>query len=284
MLVIMYAMFPFLLFSLLVLLKYISDKLFDNINSTIGHGSKSSPIHVGVIMDGNGRWATKRNLPRVYGHKQGASGINNLIIECIKFKIKYITLYGLSTANLKRPKEEVNGLFKIMEDYIKENTQWIQSNNIKVKVIGNTNIFPLSLQNSINELIENTKDSSAITLILALNYDSRTEVCNAVDRYLNDIKNNVIEQPEQLDWKTFNKYLDTADFPDPDLIIRTSGEYRISNFLLLQSANAEYIFLPVLWPSFTSEHMKECLIEYNKRERRFGLTPEQCKDLVKKNN
>ncbi len=283
MLNLLYVSFPFVLFTLLGLLKYITDYLYEK-NLVYEYDKELiGPTHVGIIMDGNGRWATKRNLPRLYGHREGAIRINNLVLECIKLQVKYVTLYGLSTANLKRPKEEVNGLFEIMEKYIVDNSQWIISNDINVRVIGNISIFPSSLQNCINNLLEQTKNARKITLILALNYDSRTEVCDGINRYINEIKNKPLEQIDKIDWKTFSKYLDTADFPDPDLIIRTSGEYRISNFLLLQSANAEYIFLPILWPSFTSDNMKECVIEYNKRERRFGLTPEQYKELAKKN-
>ena len=260
----------FLLFLLFLLFNYFKNK--NNLPLIY-------PIHIGIIMDGNGRWATRRNLPRIQGHVQGTNQINNLLKESIKISIKYITLYCLSTANLKRPEDEINGLYKIMENFIIKNSEWIISNNINVKVIGNISVFPLTLQNGINNLIDKTKNLNQLTLILALNYDSRTEICDAAYKYALDVKNQ--NNITKLNWDTFNKYLYTSDIPDPDLIIRTSGEYRISNFLLMQSANAEYIFLPILWPDFTYKYLMDCIVEYNKRERRFGLTSEQIKEINK---
>jgi undecaprenyl diphosphate synthase len=229
------------------------------------------PNHIGIIMDGNGRWATNRKLLRSQGHLQGTYEIFNLVTESIKLKIKFITLLCLSTANLKRPIDEVNNLYSIMESFIRNNTDWFIQNNVKIMIIGNTNILPITLQNVINLLVCKTKELNDITLILAINYDSRTEICDAINKYSMDTnidKGNIT-------WNVLNRYLYTCNIPDPDLIIRTSGEYRISNFLLMQSANAEYIFLPILWPDFKTKHLIYCITEYSKRDRRFGMTSEQ---------
>ncbi len=231
------------------------------------------PTHIGVIMDGNGRWATFKGLKRYVGHIYGSKTVITIIKEIIKYpSIKYATIFSLSTANLNRPEEEINFIYKLMESFIDENIDFIINSNIKISTIGNCKVIPISLQNKINNLKEKTNELTGLNVILAINYDSRTEITNTVKKIIN----NKIE-PENLSWDLISKNLETSDIPDPDLIVRTSGEYRLSNFLMLQSANAELIFINKLWPDFNKSDLEYCLNEFSQRQRRFGLTPEQTK-------
>ncbi len=232
------------------------------------------PKHIGIVMDGNGRWAISKNLKRYFGHKAGATTLNNLMKNVLNYtEIKYITAYSLSSANLKRPKEELNFIYDLMEKFIDENIDFYIRSNIKITTIGDLSVLPESLIKKLNNFVDKTKDLTGLHIILAINYDSRSEIVRTFNKMLND---NI----KDISWETINKYLDTAHLPDPDLIIRTSGEYRLSNFLMLQSANAELIFIDKYWPDFNNKDLEHCLFEFSKRQRRFGLTSEQVKKLT----
>ncbi len=235
--------------------------------------SQPPPNHIGIIMDGNGRWAIKRSLPRSLGHINGTVNLINILLECLKQNIKYITLYCLSNSNLGRPKKEIFLLYKLIFYFIENHEKHFENNGINIKVIGSLSTLPFFLQKSIKVITNKTKNNNKLYLIIAIHYDSRTEICDAVNEYM---KNN--NTPIK-DWNVFSKYLYTKDIPDPDLVIRTSGEMRLSNFLMPQIANSELIFVPTLWPDFTTDDLKYCINEYRTRERRFGLTSEQIKKL-----
>jgi undecaprenyl diphosphate synthase len=235
--------------------------------------SLKPPNHIGIIMDGNGRWAIKRGLPRSVGHINGTINLINILLECVNQDIKYITLYCLANSNLGRPKTEIHLLYRLIFCFIENHEKHFKNNGINIKIIGDLKTLPEFLRKSIKIIMEKTKNNNKLYLILAIHYDSRTEICDAVNEYM---KNNTT--PIQ-NWDTFSKYLYTKDIPDPDLIIRTSGEMRLSNFLMPQIANSELIFVPTLWPDFTREDLKYCINEYIKRERRFGLTSDQIRQL-----
>ncbi len=232
-----------------------------------------SPNHIGIIMDGNGRWAIKRGLPRSVGHINGTINLINIILECIKQNIKYISLYCLSNSNLGRPKQEISLLYRLIFCFIENHEKNFINYGINIKIIGDLTTMPEFLKKSINIITEKTKNNNKLYLILAIHYDSRTEICNAVNKYMEN-NNTPIKN-----WDIFSEYLYTKDIPDPDLIIRTSGEMRISNFMMPQIANSELIFIPTLWPDFTKDDLIFCINEYRQRERRFGLTSDQIKQL-----
>jgi undecaprenyl diphosphate synthase len=242
----------------------------DNINL------ENLPQHLAIIMDGNGRWAKKQGLLRAYGHKTGTKSVKIIVETAAKLGIKNLTLYAFSTENWNRPKLEINTLMNILINSLKEELPTLRENNIKLNIIGNIEKLPKPAQKELFEVIEKTKDNTHMTLTLALSYGSREELISAIKTISIKVKNNIIS-PDDIDELIINKHLYTQNLPDVDLLIRTSGEHRISNFLLWQIAYAELYFTDVLWPDFTEEHLYEAIYSYQKRERRFGKTSEQIK-------
>ena len=234
------------------------------------------PKHLSIIMDGNGRWAKQKGLLRAMGHENGTKSVKATIEACAKLGIEFLTLYAFSTENWNRPKLEVETLMKLLVKSLKKELKTLIVNNIKLNAIGNLEKLPKSAQKELLDVIEATKDNSRMTLTLALSYGSREEIVNAVRNISHKVKNNIISI-DTIDDSIINEHLYTQNLPDVDLLIRTSGEHRISNFLLWQIAYAELYFTDVLWPDFKEHHLYEAIISYQKRERRFGKTSEQIK-------
>ena len=232
------------------------------------------PKHIAIIMDGNGRWAKQQGMLRTFGHERGTRSVKTTVETCARLGIENLTLYAFSTENWNRPKLEVETLMKLLVKSLKGELKTLQENNIRLSAIGNLNLLPKSTFKELHEVIEKTKNNSRMTLTLALSYGSREELLNVVKIISDKVKNNIISI-DSLDESIINQHLYTHDLPDVDLLIRTSGEHRISNFLLWQIAYAEFFFTDVLWPDFTEEHLYEAIINYQKRERRFGKTSEQ---------
>jgi undecaprenyl diphosphate synthase len=232
------------------------------------------PQHIAVIMDGNGRWAKQKGLARVFGHKNAVKAVREITEASAELGVKYLTLYAFSTENWNRPKEEVYALMQLLIRTIRSETATLQKNNIKLGAIGNLDKLPKDCINELEQSMEMTKNNTGMTLILALSYSGRWEIMNAVKMLAQDVKNGKIN-PDDIDDAIFNDYLNTGTIPDPELIIRTSGEMRISNFLLWQLAYSELFFTDILWPDFRKEHLYEALLDYQGRERRFGKTSEQ---------
>jgi undecaprenyl diphosphate synthase len=241
------------------------------------------PRHVAIIMDGNGRWAEKRGNKRIFGHKNAVAAVRDTVEASAELGIGYLTLYAFSTENWKRPKSEVEALMSLLVSTIHAETTTLIENNIRLLAIGNTASLPMDVQEQLSQAIAKTSQNTGLTLVLALSYGSRWEILNAVKKIAGDVKAGTLDMNE-LDEVCFEKYLDTAGFPDPELIIRTSGEYRISNFLLWQIAYTELYFTPTLWPDFRREHLYEAIISYQCRERRFGKTTSQIKMNVNVNS
>ncbi|TXE06336.1 isoprenyl transferase [Seonamhaeicola algicola] len=236
--------------------------------------SKTLPKHIAIIMDGNGRWAKKQGMMRAFGHENGTKSVRTTVENCAELGVQNLTLYAFSTENWNRPKLEVQALMKLLISSLKKEINTLQDNNIKLSAIGNLSLLPTKVHNELLEVINKTKTNTRMTLTLALSYGSREELLNTVKEISNKVKNNIIS-PAAIDESIINEHLYTHDLPDVDLLIRTSGEQRISNFLLWQIAYAELYFTDVLWPDFTKEHLYEAIIEFQKRERRFGKTSEQ---------
>ncbi|AIN74157.1 undecaprenyl diphosphate synthase [Flavobacterium psychrophilum DSM 3660] len=234
------------------------------------------PKHLAIIMDGNGRWAKKQGFLRAIGHENGTKSVKVIVEACAKIGIENLTLYTFSTENWNRPKLEVDLLMKILINSLKKELATLVKNNIKLNSIGNLDNLPKSVQKELLEVIAQTKNNTRMTLTLALSYGSREEIINAVKIISDKVKNNIISI-DSIDDSILNKHLYTHNLPDVDLVIRTSGEHRISNFLLWQIAYAEFYFTYVLWPDFSEENLYEAIISYQKRERRFGKTSEQIK-------
>ncbi|OUR92581.1 di-trans,poly-cis-decaprenylcistransferase [Flavobacteriales bacterium 34_180_T64] len=232
------------------------------------------PNHLAIIMDGNGRWAKQQGLLRVVGHENGTKSVRNIVEASAEIGIKHLTLYAFSTENWNRPKLEVRMLMKLLVKSLKKEIKTLQDNNIKLLAIGCLNDLPKKAQSELLEVIDKTKDNTRMSLTLALSYGSREELVSVVKEISNKVKNNIISV-EKIDESIINKHLYTQNLPDVDLLIRTSGEQRISNFLLWQIAYAELYFTDILWPDFNKENLYEALINYQNRERRFGKTSEQ---------
>ena len=234
------------------------------------------PKHVAIIMDGNGRWAREKGQDRLYGHFHGVESVRNIVEGAGEIGIQYLTLYAFSTENWDRPAQEVTGLMELLIETIKKEAADLKKNNIKLHVIGDMSMLPDRARKELQEVLDETHDNTSMHLIMALSYSSRWELVNAVKNIAVDVKNGKIE-PETINQDTLQRYLTTSEFPDPELMIRTSGEYRISNFLLYQLAYAELYFTNVRWPDFRKENLYEAIIDYQNRERRFGKTGEQVK-------
>jgi undecaprenyl diphosphate synthase len=232
------------------------------------------PQHIAVIMDGNGRWAKKQGLMRVLGHEKGTIAVSETVEICAELGIKYLTLYAFSTENWKRPKIEVDTLMKILVSSLRKELPTLKDNGISLRAVGSLHLLPKKAQRELNEVLELTKDNDKMVLTLALSYGSREELTTAVKLIAEEVVKGDLEL-EDIQESTINNHLFTKDMPDVDLMIRTSGEHRISNFLLWQIAYAELYFTDVLWPDFRKEDMVTALKNYQDRERRFGKTSEQ---------
>jgi len=235
---------------------------------------KRLPKHLAVIMDGNGRWAKKQGLFRTFGHENGTKAVREIVEACAELSIPYLTLYAFSTENWNRPKIEVETLMKLLVSSLRNEIKTLQDNQIKLNAIGNLEALPKKAHKELLDVIENTKNNSRMTLTLALSYGSREEIIKTIKEISDKVKNNLIS-PSSIDESVINNHFYTRNLPDVDLLIRTSGELRISNFLLWQIAYAELYFTDTLWPDYRKDHLFEAIINYQKRERRFGKTSEQ---------
>ncbi len=236
--------------------------------------SNEVPQHVGIIMDGNGRWAKQRGRPRLDGHRNGVINVRRVLESAKELGVPYVTLFAFSVENWSRPPPEVRGLMTLLREFLRRETKNMVKEGIRLRVIGDFDGLPPKVREILSESIEATKLNDERHLSLALNYGSRAETIDAVKRYAKMVRNGEAE-PDELDWKGFSNLLYTAELPDPDLIIRTSGENRLSNFLLLQGAYAEIHVTPVLWPEFNGKEFRKAVESYGQRERRFGKTGEQ---------
>ncbi len=232
------------------------------------------PKHIAVIMDGNGRWAKTQGKPRVFGHKNGVDAVREVTEICAEIGVQYLTLYAFSTENWSRPAAEVGALMALLVEAVRNELKTLNKNNIRLHAIGDLNKLPPASRKALMEGIEATKNNTRMTLVLALNYSSRWEIVQASRLIAEDVKLGKLD-PASIDEEVFSSYLSTRDIPDPELLIRTSGEQRISNYLLWQIAYAELYFTEVFWPDFKKKNLLEAILDYQKRERRFGKTSEQ---------
>jgi undecaprenyl diphosphate synthase len=235
------------------------------------------PRHVAVIMDGNGRWATERNLPRIAGHKEGIESVREIVKASSQLGISYLTLYAFSIENWKRPSAEVKGLMMLLEHYLKTEIDELHSNNVRFLTIGKLSSLPKSVQKLIKSAQEKTKNNTGLTLTLALSYSGRWDIVRAVQMIALDVRRGKIS-PEDITEEKFSSYLQTNNLPAPDLLIRTSGEMRLSNFLLWEVAYSEFFITNKYWPDFRRDDLYEAIENYMRRERRFGKTSSQLKD------
>ncbi|HKZ39250.1 MAG TPA: isoprenyl transferase [Chryseolinea sp.] len=232
------------------------------------------PRHIAVIMDGNGRWAKKKGAMRIFGHKNAVKAVKDITEGCGEIGIKYLTLYAFSTENWSRPKAEIDGLMELLVNTLKQEIKSLMENQVKLITIGETSNLPAECQKNLEWAIDQTKSNSGLTLILALSYSGRWEIIRAVKTLAAEIEKGKIKANE-INEKLFENYLQTSGIPDPELLIRTSGELRVSNFLLWQIAYTELYITPTLWPDFRKDHLYEAIWSYQQRERRFGKTSEQ---------
>jgi undecaprenyl diphosphate synthase len=235
-------------------------------SSTLEELPTNIPTHVAIVMDGNGRWAQKRGLPRLAGHRAGTENLQEIIKACVDFGVKYLTIYAFSTENWGRPAEEVDGLMHILEDVIDQKLEELHQQGVQLVHIGQLERLDTSLREKVKKSIDLTKDNHRLTVCIAWNYGGRDEIVCAIKRIIEDGL-----KPEQICDDIVSDYLFTTGIPDPDLIIRTSGEMRISNFLIWQSAYSEWYVTPILWPDFNRDEFRKALIDYGQRERRYGL-------------
>lgn len=236
------------------------------------------PRHIAIIMDGNGRWAKEKGQDRLYGHFHGVESVRNILEGCAEMGIEYLTLYAFSTENWDRPKNEVDGLMELLVETIRREVITLNKNNIKLHVIGDMDMLPEMARRELEEALAETAHNTKFNLIMALSYSSRWELVQAVKDIARDVKAGLVD-PTNITQDTLQGYLATSAFPDPELMIRTSGEYRISNFLLYQLAYAELYFTNTRWPDFRKQHLYEAIIDFQQRERRFGKTGDQLKPL-----
>ena len=232
------------------------------------------PKHIAIIMDGNGRWAKQQGSDRIFGHENGVKSVRDTVEAAAEIGVEYLTLYAFSTENWNRPQEEVMALMQLLVHTINAETKTLNKNNIRLQAIGNLKSLPTDCYNELQEAIENTKNNTRMTLVLALSYSSRWEITDAMKQIAEKIENKTLSVSD-INEDTISSHLCTANMPDPELMIRTSGEHRISNFLLWQSAYTELYFTEKLWPDFTKDDLYQAIINYQTRERRFGKTSEQ---------
>lgn len=236
--------------------------------------TSSIPNHIAIIMDGNGRWAKKNNKPRIFGHKHGVLSLRSVVEGAGEIGLKYLTLYAFSTENWNRPKVEVAALMQLLVATISNEVSALNKNNVRLLTIGDLDSLPGNCKKELGKAIDKTKNNTGLSLVLALSYSSKIEIINAVKNIASKVAEKELTLDE-IDATLFDNHLDTAGMDEPELLIRTSGEYRISNFLLWQIAYAELYFSPKLWPDFTKDDLFEAIVAYQKRERRFGMTSEQ---------
>ncbi len=235
------------------------------------------PAHIAIIMDGNGRWAREKGEDRLYGHLHGVESVRNVVEGAAELGIRYLTLYAFSTENWDRPKYEVTGLMELLVDTIHKEVPTLNKNNIRLHVIGHVDMLPEAAKIELKQALDETAKNTGLNLIMALSYSSRWEIENAIRCIAADVRDGKLNA-ESINQEVIHQYLATKDFPDPELMIRTSGEYRISNFLLYQLAYSELYFTNTLWPDFRKENLYEAILDYQGRERRFGKTGEQIKN------
>lgn len=236
--------------------------------------SAKLPQHIAIIMDGNGRWAHQRGEERVFGHHNGVESVRQVSEACAEIGIKFLTLYAFSTENWNRPKEEVDALMHLLVVTINNEISTLNKNRIRLKAIGDLNKLSEDVKQQLFEAIDKTSGNDRMDLILALNYSGRWEIADAVKKIAAEVESGLLK-PEDINQETVGRYLISGGIPDPELLIRTSGEYRLSNFLMWQTAYSEFFFTPVLWPDFRKVHLYEAILNFQQRERRFGLTSEQ---------
>ena len=236
------------------------------------------PRHIAIIMDGNGRWAKEKGEDRLFGHFHGVESVRNIVEGSAELGIEYLTLYAFSTENWDRPENEVMGLMELLVSTIRKEVESLDKNNIRLHVIGDMSMLPEYAKKELGEAIEITKENTGLNLVMALSYSGRWELVNAVKSIAREVKNGQFDV-EEIDQDMLQQHLCTSHFPDPELMIRTSGEYRISNFLLYQLAYAELYFTNVRWPDFRKENLYEAILDYQSRERRFGKTSDQVENL-----
>ncbi len=235
------------------------------------------PRHIAIIMDGNGRWAQDQGQDRLYGHYHGVESVRNIVEGCAELGIGYLTLYAFSTENWDRPENEVIGLMELLVNTIRQEVETLNKNNIKLQVIGDMSMLPAYAREELDEALTITNANTGLTLVMALSYSGRWELLDMVKKIASQVAQGQLE-PEKIDQSTLQQFLSTHALPDPELMIRTSGEYRISNFLLYQLAYTELYFTEVRWPAFRKENLYEAIVDYQSRERRFGKTGEQLTD------
>ena len=238
---------------------------------------KRLPRHIAIIMDGNGRWAKRQGLARMFGHRQGVETVHNITVAATQLGIRYLTLYTFSTENWNRPKEEVDALMTLLVDTIAKETPTLMKNNVRLQTIGDLSRLPDQARTKFLACIEQTSGNTGLTMVLALSYSARWEITQAMQQAVRLAQAGQL-RAEEIDEEYVSRLMTTADMPDPDLLIRTSGEYRISNFLLWQLAYSELYFTDRLWPEFDEEELYKAIVDYQKRERRFGKTSEQMKN------
>lgn len=250
------------------------------IQSELKH-SGAIPEHIAIIMDGNGRWAKKRGMPRIAGHSEGVESVRDTVEACGQLGVKYLTLYAFSTENWKRPKDEVSLLMRLLMRALRDETDKLYNNNVRVHTIGDIASLPQEVQDELLEAIEKTKQNTGLNLLLALSYSGRWDITQAVKNIANDIHDRALSA-DQISEKIISSYLSTAHAPDPDLLIRTSGELRISNFLLWQLAYSEIFISQLFWPEFRRNELYRAIADFQKRERRFGMVSEQLSSNKRK--
>lgn len=248
------------------MLLYNNGSIGENKEEIINH---TLPNHIAIIMDGNGRWAKSRFLPRKAGHREGVKKVKPIVEECKTLGVKYLTLYALSTENWNRPKEEISYLMKLLVEFLKKEINHLVNNGVKLRILGDLSRFNPKVKEHIYESIEKTKDNDEIYLNIALNYGGRVELVRAIKTICDDVLNNRLNENDITE-ELIKDYLYTNNQPDPDLLIRTGGEYRISNFLIYQSAYTEYWFTDINWPDFKPNNLRQAISDYQNRERRFG--------------
>ncbi len=242
---------------------------------------KKLPVHVAIIMDGNGRWARKQGFARTLGHERGVDSVRNTVEAAAELGIGYLTLYAFSTENWSRPKYEIDALMRILVKSLHKEMKTLMKNNIRLEAIGDLESLPAGSRKELTKSIQATSGNTGLKLVLALSYSSRWEIIEAVKSIIHEVQDGKLEV-DKIDTECFNRFLTTYNIPEPELLIRTSGEYRISNFLLWQIAYAELYFTPVLWPDFSKDDFYAAIVDYQHRERRFGLTSEQINKLEQK--
>ena len=238
-------------------------------NGPVLDNKEPIPAHIAIIMDGNGRWASKRGLPRNAGHREGANTLKRIVRISDELGIKYLTVYAFSTENWSRPKDEVDALMNLLLEFLKSADSELAGKNIRIRVIGESEGLTNEIKKEIARITANTMNNTGLTLLIALNYGSRAEIANAAVKIAKEVKRGALK-PEDVNEKLFARYLYTSDIPDPDLVIRPSGEHRISNFLLWQSSYSEFWYSDILWPDFSKKYLLEAISEFQKRNRRFG--------------